>query len=75
VLGHVQRGGTPTAFDRILGTRYGVAAMDAVHAGHFGVLVALKGNEIVEVPLAKVAEGIRTLDENFYQMTKTFWGY
>ncbi|MFA4874230.1 MAG: 6-phosphofructokinase [bacterium] len=75
VLGHVQRGGTPTAFDRVLGTRYGVAAMDAVHNGHFGVLVALRGNEIVEVPLAKVAEGIRTLDEEFYKMTKTFWGY
>ncbi len=75
VLGHVQRGGTPTAFDRVLGTRYGVAAMDAVHKGNFGVLVALRGNEIVEVPLSKVSEGIRTLDEGFYEMTKTFWGY
>ncbi|MBN1282959.1 MAG: 6-phosphofructokinase [Proteobacteria bacterium] len=75
VLGHVQRGGTPTAFDRILATRYGVAAMDAVHSGHFGVLVALRGNDIVEVPLSEVSEGIRTVDENFYQMTKTFWGF
>lgn len=75
VLGHVQRGGTPTAFDRVLGTRYGVAAMDAVHNKHFGIMVALSGSTIVEVSLKKVAQGIRTLDENFYEMTKTFWGY
>ncbi len=75
VLGHIQRGGTPTAHDRVLATRYGVAAMDAVHAGHFGVMVALKGNDIVEIPLATVAEGIREVDEKFYEMTKTFWGY
>jgi len=75
VLGHIQRGGTPTAFDRILASRYGVAAMDAVHQGHFGVLVGLKGNDIVEVPLAQVSEGIRTVDEKFYEMTKTFWGF
>ncbi|MBI4211463.1 MAG: 6-phosphofructokinase [Deltaproteobacteria bacterium] len=74
VLGHVQRGGTPTAHDRVLATRYGVAAMDAVHAGRSGVLVALKGQEIVEVPLTEVASGIRTVNEDLYQMTKTFWG-
>ncbi len=75
VLGHVQRGGSPTAYDRILATRYGVAAMDAVHGGHFGVLVGLHGNEIVNVPLSEVSEGIRTVDEKFYEMTKTFWGF
>jgi 6-phosphofructokinase 1 len=75
VLGHVQRGGRPTAHDRVLATRYGVAAMDAVHAGHFGVMVALKGKDIVEIPLKTVAEGIKTVDEDLYEMTKTFWGY
>ncbi|MFH1830994.1 MAG: 6-phosphofructokinase [Pseudomonadota bacterium] len=75
VLGHIQRGGSPTAFDRVLATRYGVAAMDAVHKGHFGVLIALKGRDIVEEPLAKVAEGIHTVGDDFFEMTKTFWGY
>lgn len=75
VLGHVQRGGTPTAFDRVLATRYGVAAMDAVHEGHFGVLISLDGKDIVEKPLSIVAEGIRTVEDGFYDMTKTFWGY
>ena len=51
ILGHVQRGGTPVAFDRVLATRFGVAAMDAVAAGRFGTMVALRGTEIVEVPL------------------------
>ena len=53
ILGHVQRGGTPVAFDRVLATRFGVAAMEAVAAGRFGVMVALRGTAIVEVPLAE----------------------
>jgi 6-phosphofructokinase 1 len=75
VLGHVQRGGRPTAHDRVLATRYGVAAMDAVHCNRFGVMVALQGRDIVEIPLATLSEGIKTVDEAFYEMTKTFWGY
>ncbi len=53
VLGHIQRGGGPTAFDRILATRYGVAAVDAIAAGKLGTMVALKGSEITTVPLAE----------------------
>lgn len=75
VLGHIQRGGKPTAHDRVLATRYGVAAMDAVHAGHFGIMVALRGKDVVEVPLDEVTKGIKTVDEPFYELTKTFWGY
>lgn len=75
VLGHIQRGGRPTAHDRVLATRYGVAAMDAVHGNEFGVMVALQGKDVVTVPLKMVAEGIKTIDEDFYEMTKTFWGY
>ncbi|MFH0800280.1 MAG: ATP-dependent 6-phosphofructokinase [Pseudomonadota bacterium] len=75
VLGHVQRGGRPTAHDRVLATRFGVAAMDAVHAGHFGVMVALDGKDIIEIPLSTVTGGLKTVDEDFYEMTKTFWGY
>jgi ATP-dependent phosphofructokinase / diphosphate-dependent phosphofructokinase len=52
VLGHILRGGTPTAFDRMLATRYGVGAIDLVHQGSFGRMVALKGNEITSVPIS-----------------------
>jgi len=75
VLGHIQRGGKPTAHDRVLATRFGVASMNAVHAGRFGVFVALRGKDVVEVPLSEVTAGIKTVDENLYEMSKTFWGY
>jgi ATP-dependent phosphofructokinase / diphosphate-dependent phosphofructokinase len=61
-LGHIQRGGTPTAFDRVLATRFGVAAVQAVHDGAFGTMVALQGGEIVRVPLAEAAGRPKTLD-------------
>ena len=53
VLGHIQRGGTPTAFDRVLATRFGLHAIDAVHDGDWGKMVALRGTDIVRVPLAE----------------------
>jgi 6-phosphofructokinase len=56
VLGHIQRGGTPTAFDRVLATRYGVGAIDMVHRGEFGRLAALRGQEIVSVPLQEALQ-------------------
>ena len=62
VLGHVLRGGTPTAFDRVLATRYGIAAIDAVHAGTFGHMVALRGPRIECVPLSSVGSRTRTLE-------------
>jgi 6-phosphofructokinase 1 len=61
-LGHVQRGGTPTAFDRVLATRFGVAAVAAVHDGASGVMVALQAGQIVRVPLAAAAGEPKTLD-------------
>ena len=75
VLGHIQRGGTPTAHDRVLATRFGVEAMDAVHAGRYGIMMSLRGKDVVEVPLKVVSEGIKVVDEKLYEMTKTFWGY
>jgi ATP-dependent phosphofructokinase / diphosphate-dependent phosphofructokinase len=51
VLGHTQRGGSPTAYDRVLATRYGIGAIDAVHAGKFATMVSLKGTDITTVPL------------------------
>ncbi len=74
MLGHVQRGGSPTAFDRILATRYGIAAIDLVSQGKFGVMVALKGNEIVPVPLRDVIGKRKTVDPKLYEMASVFFG-
>jgi len=74
VLGHLQRGGSPTAFDRILATRYGIAAIDLVKEGKFGFMVALKGNEIVPVPLKDVIGKRKTVDPKLYEMAKVFFG-
>ncbi len=63
-LGHTQRGGTPSAFDRMLATRYGVAAIDLVHAGKFGRLVVLKGTEISDIPLADAIAKTRTVGQD-----------
>jgi ATP-dependent phosphofructokinase / diphosphate-dependent phosphofructokinase len=66
VLGHVQRGGTPTAFDRVLATRFGVAAIEAVHSGDFGKMVALRCGEIVRVPLSEAVGELKTVDPALY---------
>ena len=66
-LGHVQRGGTPTAFDRVLATRFGVAAVAAVHDGAFGTMVALQGGRIVRVPLGEAVGTPKTLDLSLLQ--------
>lgn len=63
-LGHTQRGGTPSAYDRMLATRYGVAAIDLVHAGKFGRLVVLRGTEITDIPLADAIAKTRTVGED-----------
>ncbi|MCX5657652.1 MAG: ATP-dependent 6-phosphofructokinase, partial [Candidatus Omnitrophica bacterium] len=62
VLGHIQRGGTPTAFDRVLGTRFGVKAMELVLKGEFGKMVSLHGNKIVAVPLEMAVSELKTVD-------------
>jgi 6-phosphofructokinase 1 len=72
-LGHVQRGGTPTATDRLLATRYGVHAADLVMAGETGRMVALHGTEMTSVPLAEV-DGIKTIDLRYLELAKTFFG-
>ena len=66
LLGHVQRGGTPTAADRVLSTRFGVEAIDAVHRGAWGQMVALQADRIVEVPLSQVAGRTRQLDLSLF---------
>jgi 6-phosphofructokinase 1 len=73
-LGYVQRGGTPTAFDRILASRYGVAASDAAAAGGWGRMVALQADRIVHVPLAEAVDRTKTVDLEFYdQVARPFF--
>jgi ATP-dependent phosphofructokinase / diphosphate-dependent phosphofructokinase len=74
VLGHVQRGGTPTAFDRWLATRFGLHAIDAVHAQDFGTMVALRGTEIVRVPLAEATKELKLVNPALYAEAEVFFG-
>ncbi len=74
VLGHLQRGGSPTAFDRVLATRYGIAAIDLVHEGKFGQMVALQGNKITSVSLKDVTGKRKTVDLELYEISKVFSG-
>jgi len=74
VLGHIQRGGTPTAFDRILATRFGVKAVDMVHSGEFGKMVAIQGTKMVAVPLEDAVGKTKTLDMDVYETAKIFFG-
>ncbi len=72
VLGHIQRGGTPTARDRVLATRYGAKAYDMVKAGEFGRMAALRGTEVVSVPLSDV-RGIKTVDLELLEVAERFF--
>jgi len=74
VLGHLQRGGTPTAYDRILSTRYGLRAAEAVKHGEWGQMVALRGNDVVTVPLEEATAETRTVPEDLQQALRTFFG-
>jgi ATP-dependent phosphofructokinase / diphosphate-dependent phosphofructokinase len=74
ILGHVQRGGTPVAFDRVLATRFGVAAVQAVAAGRFGTMIALRGTEVVEVPLGEALAAPKLLDPELYRTAELFFG-
>ncbi|HYR51775.1 MAG TPA: ATP-dependent 6-phosphofructokinase [Candidatus Dormibacteraeota bacterium] len=72
VLGHIQRGGTPTAYDRFLATRFGVAAVDLAKRGGFGRMVAIRGMKIVDVPIAEALGAPKTVDREFYELAKVF---
>jgi 6-phosphofructokinase 1 len=74
ILGHIQRGGTPTAHDRVLATRFGVEAIDAVHEGDFGIMVALRGPDIVRVPLSEAVKELKTVDRRIYDVASVFFG-
>jgi 6-phosphofructokinase 1 len=72
ILGHVQRGGTPVAFDRVLGTRFGVAAVDAVRDGAFGSMVALQGGDIVRVPVAEGVGHLKLVRPDLLRVSELF---
>jgi 6-phosphofructokinase 1 len=74
VLGHIQRGGSPTAFDRILGTRFGVKAVELVENKDFGKMVSLSGTKIIAVPLERGVEKLKTVDMELYEIAKVFSG-
>jgi 6-phosphofructokinase 1 len=75
ILGHIQRGGTPTAFDRVLSTRFGIAAIDAVHDGAFGQMVALRADRIVLAPLAEAVGELKLVDPDLYHgVAEVFFG-
>ncbi len=74
VLGHIQRGGSPTAFDRVLGTRFGVKAVELALAGQFGTMVSLQGNRVIAMPLDEKAVTMKTVDQDLYTLAKLFFG-
>ena len=74
VLGHTQRGGTPTAFDRVLSTRFGIAAMELIHKGESGKIVVLRGNEIIPIELKEIMGRYKTVDDYWYDLAKVFSG-
>ena len=75
LLGHIQRGGTPTAFDRVLSTRYGVAAIDAVHTKAWGHMVALRNSEMLPIPLSETVGRTRPVDMHLYhEVAEVFFG-
>jgi 6-phosphofructokinase 1 len=74
ILGHIQRGGSPTAFDRVLATRFGLAAIDLVHNGEWGKMVALRGNKIVSVPISEAVQKLKTVSDDLYKDAEVFFG-
>ena len=74
MLGHIQRGGTPTAFDRWLATRFGLHAIDAVDDGDWGKMVALRGTDIVRVPLADATTELKLVEPHLYAEAEVFFG-
>ncbi|MDQ1509952.1 MAG: ATP-dependent phosphofructokinase / diphosphate-dependent phosphofructokinase [Actinomycetota bacterium] len=73
-LGHVLRGGTPTAYDRVIATRFGVEAIDAVHEGDFGTMVALHGTNVVRVPIEAGVAVLKTVDQRLFDTAAVFFG-
>jgi 6-phosphofructokinase 1 len=74
ILGHIQRGGSPTAFDRVLATRFGLAAIELAHKGEYGKMVALRGNKIISVPISEAVQKLKTVSDELYKDAEVFFG-
>lgn len=74
ILGHVQRGGSPTAFDRFLGMQFGVKAVQLVGENNFGQMVAKRGNDIISIPLEEAVSKLKTVSNELYDLAKIFFG-
>jgi ATP-dependent phosphofructokinase / diphosphate-dependent phosphofructokinase len=74
VLGHVQRGGSPTPRDRVLATRFGLKAADLALAGEFGQMAALRGDDVVSVPLAEATAELKVVPREWYEVARAFFG-
>ena len=74
ILGYIQRGGSPTAYDRVLATRFGAAAVQMVKDGEFGRMVGLKGNQVIGIPLETAVSGLKTVDPELYELARTVIG-
>jgi len=73
VIGHIQRGGSPTLFDRILGLRCGVTGVDLIVKEKFGYMATLKGNKVIGVPLEKAVNKLKTVDEKWWELAQVFF--
>jgi 6-phosphofructokinase 1 len=73
-LGHVLRGGSPTAYDRVIATRFGIEAVDAAHEGEFGIMVALRGTDVVRIPIAEGVDTLKTVDDKLFATAAVFFG-
>ena len=74
VLGHLLRGGSPTAYDRVIATRFGIEAIDAVHQGDFGTMVALRGTDVVRIPIEEGVAQLKTVDARLFETAAVFFG-
>jgi phosphofructokinase-like protein len=74
VLGHIQRGGSPTAYDRVLATRFGLKAADLVDAGEFGQMAALRGKDVIAVSLEEATAELKTVTDDWYDVARAFFG-
>ncbi len=74
MLGHVQRGGTPTGFDRVLATRFGLHAIDAADSGSWGMMTALRGTDIKLVDLKDAVDELKTVPKELFEEAEVFFG-
>jgi phosphofructokinase-like protein len=73
ILGYIQRGGSPTAYDRVLGTRFGVYSVEMINAEKWNRMAALRGTDIIDIPLSEAVDTLKTVDEKFYETARVFF--